>query len=122
LETKTLLITPIVATETHLDSRDTNTINQYQSPAQHTMSTVNCLQNQAPPTAWSKGNQAPSAASTTPETIGFEVPRELRDDIYDLLYLEDEHKPNGLDKAEVIKGEKSGYTVYTQTQFYRHAW
>jgi hypothetical protein len=76
------------------------------------MSTVNCLQNQA----WNESEQASSAANTTPETIGFfSLPRELRDDIYDLLYLEDEHKPNGLDKAEIIKGKKHGYMVYTQT-------
>jgi hypothetical protein len=83
------------------------------------MSTVNCLQNQA----WNESEQASSAANTTPETIGFfSLPRELRDDIYDLLYFEDDHKPNGLDKAEIIKGKNTDIWSTPKHQFYRHAW
>jgi hypothetical protein len=82
------------------------------------MSAVDCSQYQASSNASGKSKQPSSSADTIDETTGFfSLPRELRDEIYDLLCLEDEQKPNGLNKTdEIIDGPKYGSAVYARTR------
>jgi hypothetical protein len=112
-----VLFTPVVATETHLEICDIDSINRNQLLHIHTMPAIDRLQWQDLPASFGQSRQSTSAASIDDGTTGFSsLPRELRDDIYDSLYLEDEQKPDGLSKAEIIDGPKNGSTVYTRTR------
>jgi hypothetical protein len=115
-ETTSSFITSIVATGTHLDFCDTNTISRHQLLHSHTMPAIDRLRWQDLPASFDQSKQSPSAASTDDETTGFfTLPREIRDSIYDFMYLEGEQKPDGLNKAQIIEGSDFGFIVHTRT-------
>jgi hypothetical protein len=80
------------------------------------MPAIDRLQWQDLPASFGQSKQSPSPASTDDETTGFfTLPREIRDSIYDFMYLEGEQKPDGLNKAQIIEGREFGSIVHTRT-------
>lgn len=73
---------------------------------------MDCSQDQVQLTTSDKAEPASSTAIVSEEMVGFfKLPRELRDAIYDLLFVGDEHEPYAVDKAQITEGVILAYAT-----------